>query len=66
VNYVKPGNGWTVDSVLVSIDNLTLTNQDIMHWFNMRVRGNPELAPDHCQVELYSLLEEADKLLYAQ
>ena len=46
LNYVKPGNGWTVDSVL-SIEDLTLTNQDIMRWFNMRVWGNPKPAPDH-------------------
>ena len=51
LNYVKPGNGWTVDSVL-SIDDLTLTNQDIMRWFNMRVWGNPEPAPDHAYVPL--------------
>ena len=46
LNYVKPGNGWTVDSVL-TVEDLTLTNDQIMSWFNMRVWGYPDPAPDH-------------------
>ena len=51
LNYVKPGNGWTVDSVL-SVEDLTLTNVEIMRWFNMRVWGYPDPAPDHAYLPL--------------
>jgi hypothetical protein len=51
LNYVKPGNGWTVDSVLTTED-LTLTDLEIMRWFNMRVWGHPDPAPDHAYVPL--------------
>jgi hypothetical protein len=51
LNYVKPGNGWTVDSVL-TVEDLTLTNMQIMSWFNMRVWGNPDPAPGHNHLPL--------------
>jgi hypothetical protein len=46
LNYVKPGNGWTVDSVL-SVEDLTLTDVQVMSWFNLKVWGHPDPAPDH-------------------
>jgi hypothetical protein len=51
LNYVKPGNGWTVDSVLTTAD-LTLTDVEIMRWFNMRVWGHPDPATDNAYVPL--------------
>jgi hypothetical protein len=49
LNYVKPGNGWTVDSVLTPED-LTLTDVQVMTWFNLKVWGNSDPAPDHAYV----------------
>ena len=58
LNYVKPGNGWTVDSVL-SVEDLTLTDVQVMSWFNLKVWGHPDPAPDHgyvAQVRSNSIL----------
>jgi hypothetical protein len=55
LNYLKPGNGWTVDSVMTQED-LTLTdNIEVMRWFNMRVWGHPGPAPNHAYVPLARL-----------
>jgi hypothetical protein len=51
LNYLKPGNGWTVDSVLTQAD-LTLTDTEVMRWFNVRVWGHPDPALDHAYVPL--------------
>lgn len=46
LNYVKPGNAWTVDSQLTQAD-LTLSNVELMRWFNFKAWGHPDPAPDH-------------------
>jgi hypothetical protein len=46
LNYVKPGNAWTVESQLTQAD-LTLSNVELMRWFNFKAWGHPDLAPDH-------------------
>ena len=46
LNYVKPGNAWTVESQLTQAD-LTLRNVELMRWFNFKTWGNPDPAPDH-------------------
>ena len=46
LNYVKPGNAWTVESQLTNAD-LTLSNVELMRWFNFKTWGNPDPAPDH-------------------
>ena len=58
LNYVKPGNAWTVESQLTQAD-LTLSNVELMRWFNFKTWGNPDPAPDHAylpQVRSNSLL----------
>jgi hypothetical protein len=61
LNCVKPaGNGWTVDSVLTLAD-LTLTDLEVMRWFNMRVWGYPGPAPDHAYLPLVS---RSNSILY--
>jgi hypothetical protein len=59
LNYLKPGNGWTVDSVLTPAD-LTLTDIEVMRWFHMRVWGHPDPAPDHA----YLPLVRSNSILY--
>jgi hypothetical protein len=46
LNYVKPGNAWTVESQLTQAD-LTLSNVELMRWFNFKAWGHPDPAPDH-------------------
>jgi hypothetical protein len=71
LNYLKPGNGWTVDSVLTPAD-LTLTDIEVMWLLVPHERVGPSRPGTRprlfatCKVKLYSVLEEEYQLLHAQ
>jgi hypothetical protein len=51
LNCLKPGNGWTVDSVLTQAD-LTLMDIEVMRFFNIGVWGHPDPVPKHAYLPL--------------